>query len=189
MKYLNIKKDNSYVLEEDNILKRDELITISKLELSKSEIEVLDLIYSNKQFYLYVKNKKNETIQFTMFLKNITGAGWKDKLDFKRCQVANLKLESPESISIISNKHYNLILGVYLFDDNPIFVAWDPYRYLNHKTIRSCYVTVDTLKRGYEKQFYEGVVSSQKLWVFVGEKFNDFLDKYIDYVSNFYLKG
>lgn len=188
MKYLNIKKDNSYVLSEDNVLDRNALINVSKLELSKSKIEIIDLLYSNKQFYMYIKNEDSDVIQFTMFLKNITGAGWKDKLDFKRCQVPNLKIESPDSISIVSNKHYNLILGVYLFDNNPIFVAWDPYRYLNHNTLRSCYVTVDTLKRGYEKEYYEGVVSSQKLWVFKGEKFDQFLKTYINYVSTFYIK-
>lgn len=187
MKYTNITRDKSFVFAEDKVLKRNELISLTKNELSKSNIKIVDLVYANKQFYLYLENN-GQVIQFTMFLKNITGAGWKEKPNFKRCQVLNLKNESPQLVSIIPNKCYNLILGVYCFDENPIFVSWDPYRYLNHKTIRSCYVTVDTLKRGYEKKIYEGVVSSQKLWVFKGEKFGEFLNGYIKYISNYYTK-
>lgn len=187
MLYMNVKKNNEYVLSEDVKFNRDELISRVLKEIAKSCFENVDLRYNNKQFWLSFDYNSNNFL-FEMFLKNITGAGWKEKPDIKRCQVSNAKNEDI-NIEIINNKKYNLILGYYCFDDNPILVAWDPYRYLNHNTIRSCYVTVDTLKRGYEKGFYEGVVSSQKLWVFTGENFEKFVNRYINYISDLYLRS
>ena len=101
-----------------------------------------------------------------------------------------LIIDPKENKPIYENiSKFNFILGYYNFDNNPIMVAWDPYRYLKHNTLRSCYVTIDTLKRGYERGFYEGVVSSQKLWVFKGEYFDTFIQKYIEYVTEYYMKG
>ena len=186
MLYLNVKKNNDFIMSEDVKYSRDELISRTMKELKKSGVEGINLDYNSKLFELKFIHQGTQIV-FALFLKNITGAGWKEKPDIKRCQVQNPKNENID-LEIIVNKKYNLILGYYCFDDNPILVAWDPYRYINHNTIRSCYVTVDTLKRGYEKGFYEGVVSSQKLWVFTGENFEKFVDRYINYISDLYLK-
>lgn len=188
VQYLNVKRDNSFILSEDKKFDRCALIELTKLELTKSGVKVIDFSYHKKQFYLLIEYK-NEIISFDLLLKNVTGAGWVDKPGIKRCQVCNIKKEQPESLGVVANKHYNLILGYYNFDSNPILIAWDPYRYLEHRTIRSCYVTVDALKRGYGKGFYEGVVSSQKCWIFLGNYFDRFLDNYIGYILKFYLKG
>ncbi len=187
MLYLNVTRDNDYIMSEDVKFSRDELINKTIQEIKKSGVDGVELKYNKKQFdlkFIY----QGRCIRFEMFLKNITGAGWKEKPEIKRCQVSNAKNDDLD-VGIIDNCKYNLILGFYCFDNNPIFVAWDPYRYLHHNTIRSCYVTVDTLKRGYEKKFYEGVVASQKLWVFTGENFIKFVDRYISYISELYLKG
>ena len=187
MDYLNVTKDNKFIMSEDIKYDREDLMSRTIKELKKSQIKNVKIEYKNKQFWLSFNYNDND-YYFEMFLKNITGAGWKDKPDIKRCQVSNPKNDDVD-MEIIKNKKYNLILGYYCFDDNPILVAWDSYRYLNHNTIRSCYITVDTLKRGYEKGFYEGVVSSQKLWVFTGENFDKFVSRYIKYISDLYLRS
>lgn len=188
MKYLNVKKDNTYILSEDKKYSRKELINLVTTEIKKSNVKFNKLEFNKDQFVLKFSLNGRE-LTFDMFLKNITGAGWEDKPYIKRCQVSNLKNVDPEKTKLIPNVHYNLILGYYNFDNNPILVAWDPYRYFNHKTLRSCYVTVDALKRGYEKDYFDCVVSSQKCWVFIGEKFDTFVEEYINYVSNVYLRG
>ena len=187
MLYLNVTKNNEFVMSEDKKYDRNSLITLTIKELEKSDVTNVSIAFRNKRFFLKFELDNQEYL-FDMFLKNITGAGWEDKPEIKRCQVSNAKNDDID-IEIIEHKKYNLILGYYCFDENPILVAWDPYRYMNHNTIRSCYVTVDTLKRGYEKGFYEGVVSSQKLWVFKGECFVKFVNRYIEYISELYLKG
>lgn len=188
MKYLNVDKNNNFVASDDKKYTRADLIKNTIFEITKSGVKNVTLDYKNRQFFLeFDVNEKK--LSFDMFLKNITGAGWKDKLNIKRCQVSNIKNTAPNKTVIVKDNHYNLVLGYYNFDDNPILVAWDPYRYLHHKTLRSCYVTVDALKRGYEKKYYECVVSSQKCWIFLGEKFKEFIEKYITYISQVYLKG
>lgn len=188
MKYLNVKRDNTYVLSEDKKYSRKELIKFVSEEIKKANVKLNALTFNKDQFLLNFALNGHELI-FDIFLKNITGAGWEDKPYIKRCQVSNLKNVDPEKTKIIPNGHYNLILGYYNFDANPILVAWDPYRYFNHKTVRSCYVTVDALKRGYERGYYDCVVSSQKCWIFVGEQFSSFIEQYMDYISNVYLRG
>lgn len=188
MEYLNIAKDNNIVIAEDKKYPRQALVDGTIKEINKSGSTVLSLEFAENQFSLKcVVDDKH--LSFDLFLKNITGAGWKDKPYVKRCQVSNIQKKNPVKNDIVKDKHYNLILGYYNFDSNPIFVAWDPYRYLHHKTLRSCYVTVDALKRGYEKKFFECVVSSQKCWIFIGERFAEFVERYISYISDTYLKG
>jgi len=74
-----------------------------------------------------------------------------------------------------------LLLGYYEYDDNPIWVVWDIYRYTKHNTVRSCYITVDNLLRGYKNKYLETVDSSQKIWIFTQDKFTLFLDEYNKY--------
>ena len=188
MNYMNLNNQLEVVINEDKKYSRKDLISNTLEELKKSNIEVLSLNYTNPMFSLNVKYNDN-LIVFDMYLKNITGAGWKDKLNIKRCQVSNMKENNNDKTFIDYEKHYNLILGYYNYDSNPIFVAWDPYRYVNHNTLRSCYVSVDILKRGYEKKYHEGVVSSQKCWIFKGEMFGEFVKNYLDYISFNYGEG
>ncbi len=188
MLYLNVRKDNSFVMGEDVIFGRSALIKEVKNELRKSNAKDIQLVFQKGIFHLNATIDSG-AISFDLYLKNITGAGWADKPGIKRCQVKNFKADHLGGIKIVELRHYNLILGYYNYDSNPILVAWDAYRYLKHETNRSCYVTVDSLKRGYEKKFYEGVVSSQKCWIFTGDKFDLFLKRYIEYVDEFYAKG
>jgi len=77
-----------------------------------------------------------------------------------------------------------LILGYYNFDNNPIMVAWDAYRYIKHKTMRSCYITVDVLKKGYQSGYFVTNASSQKVWIFKSNYFEKFIKDYIEYNSS-----
>ena len=45
------------------------------------------------------------------------------------------------------------------------------------------YVTVDSLKRGYIKKYYEGVDSGQKLWIFEGLYSKQFFNDYLLYLN------
>ncbi len=186
MDYLNINKEMSYVKGEDRKYKRQELIDYFIKEIKKSEILIKDFKKIADHYCLYV-DIDNKNIIVELFIKNITGAGWENKPNIKRCQVKNFSKED-NNFSEVEN-HYYLIIGYYNYDGNPILVAWDAYRYLSHNTQRSCYVTVETLKIGYEKNIYEGVVMSQKCWAFIGSFFKEFIKKYIEYINTFYLKG
>ena len=111
-----------------------------------------------------------------VYLKNITGAGWVNKPEIKRVQITN----PSHDLNLQDNaQSLVLILGYYNYDENPIWVAWDTQRYLHHQTLRSCYVIVNNLKRGYECNYLEAVDSSQKIWLFKKEHIKRFLMNYI----------
>ncbi|MDD4156819.1 MAG: hypothetical protein PHY08_09635 [Candidatus Cloacimonetes bacterium] len=183
MKYFNITRNHELVLSEDikyaqEVLKESILdsITISGLEIvmfkeiKKSQYH-LEIILDDDKYSIY------------FILKNITGSGWISKPKIRRIQVPNLMVTELGTVKIDEKMSLNMIIGYYNFDDNPIFVGWDAYRYYNHKTLRSCYVSVDSLKRGYEKNFYEGVDSSQKIWIFTLDCFDKYLKSYLDYIN------
>lgn len=181
MKYYNIKKNNDLILSEDKKFSPSEIKNYFLEALSLSKIDVIEFKEIKRSYYkIKIKPK---SLCLNVVLKNITGAGWETKPKIKRIQVLNFMETDPNFVNDNSESTLNMIIGYYNFDDNPIFVGWEAYRYYNHKTSRSCYVTVDSLKRGYEKKFYEGIDSSQNIWIFKPEHFNDFLIKYIDYIN------
>lgn len=183
MKYINITKNNDFVLAEDK--KHDSNVIKSKFleSLSISKIDVVEFNEIKKSQYRLKIRFNDNWLKLNVVLKNITGAGWESKPKIRRIQVPNFMESDPEFVQQNDNNSINMIVGYYNFDNNPIFVAWEAYRYYNHKTLRSCYISVDSLKRGYEKNFYEGIDSSQKIWIFTSENFKDYLAKYIEYLN------
>ena len=122
---------------------------------------------------------KEKTFTLFMYLKNISGAGWENKPWIKRVQVPNIRHHNPEYYVSTNAKQTMVIIGYYNYDDNPLFVAWDAYDYVMHSTVRSCYVEVDDLLRGYEEEYFSGECSKQRIWVFKPEYLRRFLNEYI----------
>ena len=142
------------------------------------------MFFFYRLFLHYFKIEINEiSLSLYFVIKNITASGWINKPKIKRIQIRNIKNDNPDFAIHNDNNSFNLILGYYNYDENPIFVGWDAYRYYNHNTLRSCYVSVDSLKRGYVKKYYDGIDSSQKIWIFIPKNFAMFLNNYIDYVG------
>lgn len=182
MQYYNIKKNLEVILSNDKIHSKNDL----KKELEKLFQSSELTFYSHKENkvnpYVYSVIKKNEKkFKVIIYLKNITGSGWKNKLNIKRVQVTNVKNYKSDNFTKSDENNIMLLLGFYEFDNNPIWVAWDIYRYINHDTVRSCYITVDNLLRGYKNHYLETIDSSQKIWIFGKDKFIHFLDEYVKY--------
>lgn len=155
------------------LLKNNEFTVVKLYSNSKSPIDAL-VMRDNDTFYRLV-----------VYMKNITGAGWEDKKYRKRVQVTNVRFKQPNQY-ISTNEHQAMfILGYYNFDNNPIYVAWDLYRYTNHNTNRSCYVSVSHLLSGYETGYYQGVSAENIIWVFKEQYFSKFINDYIKYIMGF----
>ena len=127
-------------------------------------------------------NRDYEGKEYTlvMYLKNITGAGWADKPHMKRVQVSNVRKDDMDKYIDTTNNQTILILGYYNFDDNPVIVAWNAYRYVYHNTVRSCYVSVDNLMDAYKSGMAVTECSNQEIWVFKPNHFEEFLKNYIE---------
>ena len=180
IRYTNINHDNSFVYE-------SEYISYSKKELQTefencariAGINRIEWFDRNESPYKCSLSNESKKYHLYMYLKNISGAGWADKPWIKRVQVPNIRLQHPEYYVSTSENTTLLIIGYYNFDFNPILVAWDAYGYILHSTVRSCYVEVDDLVKGYNEGFYEGECAGQKIWVFKPEYLCKFLDTYI----------
>lgn len=124
---------------------------------------------------------ENDSEKYTlyMYLKNISGAGWENKPWIKRVQVPNIRIQHPEYYVETNENKTLLVLGYYNYDSNPIMVAWNAYDFVMHTTVRSCYVEVDDLIRGYEEKYYCGECSGERIWVFTPGNFVKFLKEYI----------
>lgn len=181
----------------DQILKDNSIIQASDKKYPAKHLneKFLELLEKNK-YYIYksnskspidivVKDEKDKLYRLVVFLRNITGAGWSEKKHFKRVQVVNVRFCQPDKFISTTSNQAMFILGYYNFDNNPIYAAWDLYRYTNHNTNRSCYVTVDHLVRGFNEGFYEGVSSDNIIWVFKEDYFWKFINRYINYVMEF----
>lgn len=182
MNYVNVDKELNLVISEDRPLKPKDLYSKFTEFISMDKYKIIKVLGKRSNPYeVLIENEEGRIFYLVFHLKNITGAGWKNKPRHKRIQVENIKDKKPNAFIESAMNRTIISFGYYDFDDNPIMVAWDAYRYINHRTIRSCYVTVDTLLRGYQRGYYEGMDSSQKLWVFNANNFDRFLNEYIKY--------
>lgn len=180
MDYQNITRNGNVILTKDKIYTRKQLFANFEIFISYSNFFITKVInLTEPPFEIHVSNNEKEYV-FYFFLKNITGAGWKNKPKIKRIQIKNTT-NIKEKLIITNDKQLFLLLGYYNFDDNPIMVAWDPYRYDKHNTVRSCYVTTDLLLLGYQEGFAQTSSSGNIIWIFDKFHFNDFLLNYINY--------
>ena len=182
MKYINIYKNNEKTLSDDKLFSKKELLNKFEEFINNEEYKIEKIInYKSAPYELLISNPESELFYLVIYLKNITGAGWKNKPSIRRVQVNNILNKRPDSyIDTTKNKTF-IILGYYNFDDNPIMVAWDAYRYIDPKTNRSAYIQIDTLLRGYKAGYLETVNANQKIWVFTNPFFDKFLQDYIGY--------
>ncbi|HHX70807.1 MAG TPA: hypothetical protein GX708_22495 [Gallicola sp.] len=178
---------NSYIIKaEDKKYTKKELYDIFiDLLIENNFIIIKSSLPTESPIEVIVRDNNENDYRFVVNIRNITGSGWKDKIDIKRVQVINILYSSPEKIITTNQNQAMFLLGYYNFDNNPIFVAWDFYRYTKHNTNRSCYVTINHLQRGFENGFYEGVSAQNIIWVFKIQYFSKFVEKYINYFREF----
>ena len=184
IRYTNINHDNSLAYLTDYVaFTKKELILEFENCAYQAGIKTIEWFNKGESPYQCNLVCKDKEYKVFMYLKNISGAGWEKKPWIKRVQVPNIRHQHPEYYVDTGNDTALIILGYYNFDVNPILVAWDAYGYVMHSTVRSCYVEVDDLLKGYKVGYYEGECAGQKIWVFKPEHFLRFLDNYISKYS------
>lgn len=114
-------------------------------------------------------------IKVNFICKNITKSGWEDKPDIVRIQIKNIS-----DMFIYTNKNEALLLcGLCEVNDKWLLVVWNAYRYMNHKTNRSCYVYKDSLKNCYENGYGFFRDFNQETWICDEYHFNLLVRDYI----------
>ncbi len=180
IRYTNINHDCSLAFDTDYVsYSKKELIVEFEHCARDSGAKKVEWFDKGESPYKCVLHFGDKRYRVFMYLKNISGAGWETKPWIKRVQVPNIRLQHPDYFVRTEDNQTVLIIGYYNYDLNPILVAWDAYGYVMHTTVRSCYVEVDDLLKGYKEGYYVGECSGQKIWVFKPEYLNRFLDNYI----------
>lgn len=133
----------------------------------------------NVPYEVLLTNNKGDIFRIVVYLKNISSAGWNEKPYMKRVQVNNVRIVSPDSFIYTEQAQTFMILGYYDFDNNPIMVGWNAYKYVMHKTLRSCYVGIENLLEGYKNGYHKCIISKQMVWIFTSSNFELFLEDYI----------
>lgn len=166
---------------EDVIYNKTDLFKKFEQFISVSGFIITKWIKTNAVPYeVLLMDKGGRTYRIVMYLKNITHSGWRDKPWIKRVQVNNVRKIAPESYIDTEITQTLMILGYYNYDDNPLMVGWNAYKYVMHDTERSCYVTIDAMLEGYRKGYHNGTISKQKVWIFTPNYFSAFLKNYIE---------
>ena len=179
--YTNIDKDYNLVYNKsEKIFKKPELFAKFEEFISQSGFEVKEWKNKNRVPYELIISKDNVDYRLVVFLKNITGAGWAEKPNIKRVQVSNIRVVDIEKYIDTTATETLIILGYYNFDDNPIMVAWNAYRYVSHGTQRSCYVDIGNLLDGYRNGYCTTNYAEQRIWIFKPTYFEVFLKNYIE---------
>lgn len=132
-------------------------------------------------YQLFVSDKTGKLMIVNVVLRNVTDSGWVDKPDIKRCQVRNVANYDKEFLLTSKPFQTTILVGLYNYDNNPIFVAWDINQYLAHRTQCSCYVSVESLKSGYRNRFFKSIDSKKPVWVFGMNEFGVFINDFIKY--------
>ena len=178
--YINIDQKGNFVYDSpEKVYKKKELL--DKFAEFIGE-DGFSLTWKSNTHVPYVATiqKEEKAYKLVLYLKNITGAGWADKPHMKRVQVSNVRNDDMDKYIDTTNEQTILIIGYYNFDNNPLIVAWDAYRYVYHNTVRSCYVSIDNLMDAYRSGFTVTECSNQKIWVFQPAHFERFLNDYIE---------
>jgi len=180
--FSNINKKNEIVLNTENIVfnknqlmgKFEEFILVNGFK-----VKIWNSIQKSP-FEITINDGKSD-YYLVAFLKSLSLSGWKEKPNIKRVQVPNIRKIDEKKYIDTTLKQTFVILGYYEFDDNPIMVAWNAYKFVLHNTLRSCYVNLTSLQTGYRLGYFECNDSKQKHWIFTSGNFGLFLEKYIEY--------
>lgn len=182
MECINLLKDNTEVMSEWGKLSKTKLLDAFIEEIKKSGIYDIKIDTKSSSLFNFLTFKRDgETFEIALILKNVSSAGWAEKPRMKRVQVSNIAKIQNDELYLKLKKKVILLVGYYNYDDNPILVSWNIDQYKNHNTIRSCYVTVDSMKIAYSNNYYDGINANQKVWIYKGELFFKFLNEYVIY--------
>lgn len=168
---------------------------IKDIEIKKLSVEeinqVLENFFINSGFI--VKNKNIDVLPFRykiediskkislhVICKNMGNSGWADRPDIIRIQIKNLS-----DVFVYTTKNEaTLLSGLCSYKGKTFLVVWNAYRYMNHKTNRSCYANVAMLDKVYDLGYFFSRDFSQEIWLCDEKHFNILIRDYLLFTYN-----
>lgn len=156
---------------------KKQMIDIFECFLLASNIVIFKKENKFNNFIEYDIEIDGRVLTLNVFLKNITNSGWAEKITKKRIQVPGKDLQN----LIPNSKEYiNLLIGICLVNNEPIFVVWNPFNFQFHKTNRSCYTNVYDIAKTSFLGFHIGIEAKKKLYYCDKINFKKLLKTYIE---------
>lgn len=153
---------------------KNELIDLFENMMKKSNFTILNSVKSDNYYECSVRSYYNK-YYLRVVIKNISFSGWRDKDNIRRIQTPN-----PSSYLIESKKDQTFLLcGVTQYNGKNIFCFFNSYDYVSHRTLRSCYVTTQTIEKGYSQGLFFDDRGSNAVWVCDEEHFDLLLRNFI----------
>lgn len=135
-------------------------IDLIKQVLLINEIQLNSISDEDEYFHKFEIIYNNRPFILNLYLKNVVNSGWSDKPFIKRIQVPSFL---GKTIPANSKNSISLFLGIAFVCDEPVFVVWNPFSFVYHKTNRSCYVTVQTLAETYQAGLLKTIDSKKEI--------------------------
>ncbi len=128
-------------------------------------------------FYQFNVIVTDKALSLNILPKNIVNSGWSDKPLIKRIQVQSFTMNE---IKLNTSDTCSMFVGIAYANEAPIFVAWNPFMFVYHKTVRSCYVDVELIARCRHEGFIKTTSSKQKVLLSDTEHFGEMILKYLE---------
>lgn len=165
------------VIVENGNFSKTQMIDIIKKYLLLSDIQLLDVLNKSNNFVQFDVFINDKIISLNMFLKNISNGGWKEKVDKKRIQVPAKNIRDLEMNTDI---FCNMLVGFCIVNNKPLIAVRNPFRYMFHKTNRSCYTNVFDIATSYTKGFYSAKEAQKTVYYSDATHLKTLIEKYIE---------
>lgn len=145
----------------DNILLASNFFIESKTD-SNGFVKYDILSFENTSYTLYVK------------LRNLTECGRSNKKYLRRIQTTSTA-EYPK----ISTNSFVILGSIYLYKNEPILINRNYLNYIYHKTNRSCYVNLNSIRTASDLGYYHGHDCDQDIYLCDKKSFETLIKEYL----------
>lgn len=165
-----------------DIVRNGDLDIKQRIDLIKrcfliGDIDLLSEEQQNNSFYLFKIGINGKIIDLHVLIKNVVNSGWSDKPLIKRIQVKSFKIEE---LQTNTEETCSMFLGIAYANEIPIFIVWNPFMFVYHNTVRSCYIDVELIVRCHYEGLIKTTSSKQKVMLCDPNHFKDMILTYLE---------
>jgi hypothetical protein len=161
-----------------NIRKADDYRAMFEKFISSSGLTIESWTVDNyyKGFVDITTTFNGGDFMLHIHFRNITGAHLPYDMTVRRIQIGPLDAER-----LPQNTHHqvSMLAGFCFVGSEPIFGAWNPFYFCEHKKNRSCYIRPGTILAAEKTGFYAGMYNNISVYACDSKHFQELLKIYI----------
>lgn len=162
---------------ENGQLTQKQRIDLVKSFLLESDVELLSEKDKPNSFHGFSVKILGKQLELNILTKNVVNSGWVEKPYIKRIQVTSF---IGKQIEKNTDGSCSLFLGIAFANSKPIFIVWNPFLFVFHKTNRSCYVNVESIARCFHLGFLKTNDARKDVYLCDSKHFSELIERFID---------